>query len=141
MLAISISCNRIAKPINPELKMESLTFEKWLTEIGSSKNFSQEIKALNFGLFEIENGYGIYLIGSKEYDENNGDWATNEDFVPKNKYYYIEQSEKQEWEEFQKDTRKRILDYLDSKKEDGLIFNRVRHITIGFDDGNLNLIK
>ncbi|MDC6364823.1 MULTISPECIES: hypothetical protein [Flavobacteriaceae] len=121
--------------------MESLTLEKWLTEIGNSKNFSEEIKALNFGLFEIENGYGIYLIGSREYDENDEDWATNEDFVPKNKYFYVKQTEKQEWEEFQKDTRNRILDYLDSKKEDGLIFNRVGHITIGFDDGNLNSIK
>jgi hypothetical protein len=50
-------------------------FETWLYEIVTSEKPSSEISAYRFGLGEIEEGYVLYLAGSKEYDEENDEWA------------------------------------------------------------------
>lgn len=134
------SCNLRNKKI--EIKKSDIpTFENWLKELSSSNEFREEIKALNFGLFEMESGYGIYLIGSKYYDSENENWATNEDFVPNNKYYYFNQTEKLKWNEFELIVTERISNFLNEQINSNSIFNSVDHITIGFDDGNLNTIK
>lgn len=110
---------------------------EWILSINEEEELSKEIKALNFGLFEP---YGIELIGAIEYDAEDDDWACEEDFVPNQRQCpNVEVSSDIKWEEFLNTIviilKELIieLDYLDLFK--------VEHITTGFCDGDLVLIR
>ena len=49
--------------------------EDWLLELSHNEVIPENIVALNFGIFESENGYCVYLIGSESYDADDDDWA------------------------------------------------------------------
>jgi len=87
-------------------------FEAWLEEVCASEKPGSDIVAYNFGLFEGENGYMAYLIGSTEYDEEDPDRACNEDFVPKRKYF-------------------------SAPERQASFLSTAQAITVGFDDGDL----
>jgi hypothetical protein len=38
-------------------------------------------------LFETPNGYSAYLAESGHYDEEDSDWASDETFTPKERYF------------------------------------------------------
>lgn len=65
---------------------------KWLTNIAETELPSAGVIAFNIGLFEGEDGYTAYLIGSKEYDPDDSDWACSEDFIPEKKYFKLARS-------------------------------------------------
>lgn len=52
----------------------------WIQQINDETILPSDIVAFNFGLFESEEGYCIYLTGSKFYDESDDDWACDIDF-------------------------------------------------------------
>lgn len=110
----------------------------WINKISKKEKLPGDIKAINFGIFETPKGYTFHLVGSKEFDKNNTGWATVEDYSPKNKYCSIEYSSaKPGWEEFlsfAKDIISNIIPQQD-------FFSAVQYITIGFDDGDLLVIK
>lgn len=74
-----------------------MTFEKefndWMTRLSKIGKPNEDIVAFNYGLFETTEGYTIYLIGAKEFDESDEDWATEVDFEPKEKYLAINPNE------------------------------------------------
>ncbi|WP_422008816.1 hypothetical protein [Roseivirga pacifica] len=123
------------------MKTDSLSFKEWLILTGSPKKFNRKIKALNFGLFETESGYTVYLIGSKTYFEDDPEWAINEGYAPKIKYFNFNQKEKLKWTEFEHQIKTKIEEYLNQDKDSKSIYNKVEHITIGFDEGSLTVIK
>ena len=47
--------------------------EDWLLELSHNEVIPENIVALNFGIFESENGYCVYLIGSESYDVDDDD--------------------------------------------------------------------
>jgi hypothetical protein len=85
----------------------------------------------------------MYLIGSKTFDKDDEDWATNVDFEPKQKYFQFgkEFSADKDWQEILKITETLIFNYVSSEKFKTSIFANARGITTGFDDGNLTIIK
>lgn len=124
--------------------MFGYNFEKklqgWLDKIASKEQPSSDIAALNFGLFKNSEGYySIYLIGSKEYDPGDQDWACNEDFVPSDKYFHASHKSisSLEWEQFLELVKNTLPKVLDSKNLKDSFFSRFKHITTGFDDGDL----
>lgn len=113
------------------------TIRKWIISIDQEEKLPEGIKALNFGLFEP---YGIELIGAKEYDPNDNDWACEEDFVPNQRECPdIEVSGDIEWEDFL-NTIVQILKELTIDLKD-LDVLKIEHITAGFCDGDLVVIK
>lgn len=126
--------NSISDSLYMEIK-ESI--KKWIINVNSSEKIDDDIIALNFGLFEP---YGIELIGSKEYDEEDDDWACDEDFVPEiESCPNINISEDEDWKDVL-DIMVKILKELVSELGDIDIFQN-RNITTGFDDGDLIKIK
>lgn len=115
----------------------------WLQRLNDEEAVPSNIVALNFGLFNSEKGYCIYLIGSEHYDETDDDWACDVDFEPKEKYLEITDADVQNmsWEKFQNDVVQIISDYICQTTvcDSSLFFNRV--VTIGFDDGDLVRVK
>jgi len=117
---------------------------QWLFFIESRETLPQDIVALNFNVWEAaeENGescYTLELIGSKQYDAQNDDWACEEDFEPNQRNCdALQLSSEIPWEEVLKD----MVGVLKELKKElkGINLFRVEHITVGFSDGDLEVI-
>ncbi|HEX6429818.1 MAG TPA: hypothetical protein VF008_19125 [Niastella sp.] len=120
-----------------------MTFNNWLTQICTTEKPEASIIAYNFGLLETGNGYTVYLIGSKLYDKEDTDWATEEDFVPALRYYALSPSDfKQlQFDVVQNKVKKMIKDFMKTDTYKKSFFAKAKAITIGFDDGDLEKIK
>lgn len=92
--------------------------EHWIKTINKETGCPTDVIALNFGLFESVNGYGIYLIGSKSYDENDDDWACDIDFEPQNKYLMLTHDDVQnmDWKEIQHEVTNIISNIFQTKE-------------------------
>ncbi len=119
------------------------TFTEWIEKINENETVDNSIIGFNFGLFETTNGFEMYLIGSKTFDKDDEDWATNVDFEPKQKYFQFgkEFSADKDWQEILKISETLIFNYVSSEKFKTSIFANAKGITTGFDDGNLTIIK
>jgi translation elongation factor EF-G len=120
-----------------------IDFNNWLNRISKTEAVSDNIIAFNFGLFESENGYTIYLIGSETFDEEDDDWATNVDFEPKEKYFELNASlvKGKDWQKVLEVSEELVKEYLNSESLHNTIFKKAEAITTGFDDGELVRIK
>jgi hypothetical protein len=117
--------------------------ENWIKEMSDKEIVPENIQALNFGIFESENGYTIYLTGSTEYDIEDDDWACNNDFVPNNKYLEFSQREiiSIDWKEFLNLIAESLNNIIKSKESSKYKILNVDNITTGFDAGELVKVK
>ncbi len=124
-----------------------MTFEQqfiqWMTRMNEKEHPSKDIVAFNFGLFETIEGFTIYLIGAKNFDEANEDWAVEPDFEPGNEYLEINPDETDglQWNDVLQKAVDIITRYVDSEEFQRSILKDAQAITTGFDDGNLTRIK
>lgn len=118
-------------------------FECWIDRISQAETPDETIIAYNFGLFETTKGYTIYLIGTKEFDELDEDWATTVDFQPKEKYLELNPIEvkHQQWQQILELAKNMIKNYLNSENFENSILKNAKAITTGFDDGNLTRLR
>ncbi|WP_321387817.1 hypothetical protein [uncultured Enterococcus sp.] len=111
--------------------------KEWLLRIDLVDRRPVEIIALNFGLFEP---YGLELIGSKIYNPEDDDWACEEDFIPTERTCQgITFDDNQTWQEILSMVYS-IIEELSTELSE-LELLRVPHITTGFSDGDLLLVK
>lgn len=116
---------------------------KWIDNIQQKDGIPpKEVIAFNFGIFENESGYVLYLVGSFDYDVNDDDWASLE--LPVEPYRYLNfptTFKTKKWD--------LILSYCSSllseletegKLNIPLLQNAIA-ITTGFDDGDLIKIR
>ena len=71
--------------------------EAWLYEILTSEKPPSEISAYRFGLSEVEEGYVLYLAGSKIYDVEDDEWASYPPEFLVEKELIISDDEEREW--------------------------------------------
>jgi hypothetical protein len=118
-------------------------FDNWITRLAKMETPTNDILAFNFGLFETENGYTIYVIGAKTFDEEDSDWATEADFEPKDRYLEINPSETEglEWTQVLEKVKLTVEDFVSSDKFENSFLRHAKFITTGFDDGDLLRIK
>lgn len=130
-------------PPPPPPISNTMTFNDWLVKISQTETPEKTIVAYNFGLFETENGYTVYLIGSKEFDKDDSDWALNHDFEPKLKYYPLPEKiyKSLKWEEVLMKVKSQLIDFKKSFHFKKSFFSKAKAITVGFDDGDLERIK
>ena len=123
----------------------SITIENeiayWLKSLDEAENVPEIISALYIGIFEQEEGYCLYMIGVKVYDENDDDWACEEDYTPHYKYHKIEDTaiRRMRWETVQAKVVAAVKSYMDNHP-DSLLFKH-RKVAVGFDDGDLVTVK
>lgn len=111
--------------------------KRWLVAIDKTEELPSDIVALSFNLYEP---YGIEMVGSTWYDEENDDWACDEDFEPTQRSCPdFEISNSLKWEEVL-DIVVAILKDLIEELSDLRLF-KVEHIAVGFTDGDLTIIK
>lgn len=117
--------------------------ENWIKDISDKETVLENIQALNFGIFESENGYTVYLTGSSEYDIKDDDWACNDDFIPNNRYLEFDQKEISSlgWQEFLKLIVDSLRNIIKSEEYSKYKILHIANITTGFDDGDLVKIR
>ena len=115
----------------------------WVIEIALHNKLPQDIKALNFDLFETGepgNAYAVNLTGAKVYESDDDDWACEEDFVPSQRYApALNVPSSVEWNEFLDAMVIILRDII--AQTNGLPLWNVKHITTGFSDGDLAVVK
>lgn len=113
--------------------------ENWLQKLSQDNIDDNGIIALYFGIYETETGFCLYLIGSKEYDADDDDWACSVDFEPQGNYLSIDST--MDWEQFLNTVSDIIEECINA-----LLINRTKLfsnkiICVGFDDGQIIRIK
>lgn len=115
-------------------------FNNWLDNIIATEKPDKDIIAYWFGIFESNDGYQTYLIGSKIFDDDDSDWACSDDFTPKNKYFPLGQSGA-DWQIILDEVKKYVADYLQTSTFKNSFLDKSTAIACGFDDGDLYRIK
>jgi hypothetical protein len=115
-------------------------FNDWLDTILKTEKPNADIIAYYFGILETTNGYETYLVGSKEFDEEDDDWACNSDFEPENKYLKIGQKGT-DWKLILEDVQQHIENYTHTLNFENSFLEKAKAIATGFDDGDLYRIK
>lgn len=113
----------------------------WMIRLAEFETPPDDIIAFNFGLFETESGYSIYLIGSKTFASDNDDWATEVDYEPADKYLQInpEETDGLDWTQIIEKTKDAIGIFVASSHFKTSILQNANAITTG--DGDLTRIK
>lgn len=124
-------------------KLVEQRFHEWLETMNETEQIDQSIVAFNFGLFESEEGFEMYLSGSKNFDEDDEDWAANMDFEPKEKYFSFgnEFLKDRDWQDILKYSENLVQTYIASEEFKTSVFAQAKGIAVGFDDGDLIIIK
>lgn len=104
--------------------------EDWLLELSHNEVIPENIVALNFGIFESENGYCVYLIGSESYDVDDDDWACDVDYEPVDKYLNIEGVDVDP-DKFLNEVITILLDIISLEKVSAWLLH-TKYITVGF---------
>jgi hypothetical protein len=117
-------------------------FVSWIERINQSDEIPANLCAFNFGLFESEKGYLMYLIGAESYDETDDDWAVEENFAPTEKYFElgVDTSDKR-WQEIEELAASLLSEFIKSETFQQSFLSKAEFITVGFDDGDLTRVK
>ncbi len=159
LILLICSCNHEVKVVS--IKLDSLSesdsntkreidgrsfddsFDDWIDKLAKEENPGTDIIAYKFGIFETPDypsGYSIYLIGAKNYDSENDDWAVGfGDFKPANAYLGLPENEfkDQTWEKVQELIEQNIIRFTKTDKFKKSFLSNSKAIAVGFDDGDL----
>ena len=110
----------------------------WLDQVEKEIIVPQRIIALNFGLYDTEKGYCMYLVGASEFDENDDEWAEDVKKLPRE--FCLEIETKCTWKEFQEQVARILTDEIKHRTANTSLPFCNKIITTGFDDGSLTRI-
>ena len=133
--------NEIQADSSKELGLKVMLIQ-WINKL---ENYAppKEIIALNFGLFESNNGFMIYLTGSKVYDISNDDWASVIDYEPEPKYKYLllknAEISNLGWNAVLQIVQVYLKEIINDRSDYNLFKSRIT--TTGFDDGELIVVN
>ncbi|WP_125916625.1 hypothetical protein [Hymenobacter coccineus] len=123
-----------ANPFQDEL-------ESWLHGIIKREKPVEEISAFRFGLGEAEEGYVLYLAGSKNYDEADDDWASYPPEFLVEEELIIAVAEEQEWHWVLLQVIYSLGRVLRKSPVNSSFLGNDRPVYAGFEDGDLYRIK
>lgn len=116
---------------------------KWLKTIEKHDGIPpEEVIAFNFGMYETEAGYSMYLVGGFEYSDDIDDWACLE--VPTSDYRHLllpDKLQSQTWDAVVENCASIFKELEAEGKLATTLVKNALAITIGFDDGDLIKIR
>lgn len=123
-------------------ELESL-FLEWIRSISRTSPAPAEIAAFNIGVFETPTGYSLYLVGSKHFDPESDDWATQEDYSPRDRYLELPASvvKNKNWLDVEQEVIRVVRNFVQSTRTTVDLLTGDSIVTVGFDDGNLVRIR
>jgi hypothetical protein len=124
-----------------------LELTNWLKQLTSLEPIPEEVIAINFGLFESFESITMYISGSTEWDPEDSDWATNNDYFPEGRYFNSNIFSKISELLTDEDTAyvgiyltlAVAISFIKQLKTESSItsFKNILHFSTGFDDGDL----
>jgi len=133
--------------MNEPLLIKTMTvkdvIEEWLKKIAAAESMPQDIVAVNIGMFESDNGYGVYMCGFKEYDGEDDDWTCKPEYEPREKYLMLAGRgfESMVWETLLHQMILALKEILECGCESVRHFFDGRIVTAGFDEDKLFRVK
>ncbi len=117
--------------------------EEWLKKIAAAESMPQDIVAVNIGMFESDNGYGVYMCGFKEYDGEDDGWTCKPEYEPREKYLMLAGRgfESMVWETLLHQMILALKEILECGCESVRHFFDGRIVTAGFDEDKLFRVK
>ena len=110
-------------------------FAAWLDE-KLENGLPGDTAAVNFNIYEEENGWTVQLIASDRFDAQDDEWACFEVYSSGEDLYYWENDHS--WEETHEDVRELVSTYLENGKYADML-RQYRAVGFGFVDGDLEL--
>ncbi len=120
-----------------------IEFEKWLDSLLGENKMPENTVAFCFNIYEEEDEtYGVQLIASDEFDENDGgDWACSEVWSSEENIFYIDHSDEENADyarglEF---IGSLIRKYLENGKYKNVL-TKAKATAAGFVDGDIEIL-
>lgn len=112
-----------------------MTLKDWLGRLAETERPPADIVAYHFGLFEGDGSCSVYLVGSREFSDDDDDWIANDDWLAKTKALEIPPGDP---EKIAEEVADAIGDFLESGDS---FLHKARAVTVGFDDGDLLRVR
>lgn len=120
-----------------------LEFAKWLDSLLENNDMPDSTAAFCFNIYEEEDEtYGVQLIASDEFDENDGgDWACSEVWSSEEDIFYIDHSDEENAgrERGLEFVSELICGYLESGSYRNILLG-AKAVGAGFVDGELSIL-
>lgn len=128
--------NKNAQQNSKENETSNLNFADWLTS--ELNNITETPVAYNINIYENEKNFSCELIGTKSFDKNNDDWATDELYCGRvsGKEFYFEEKD---FNLALKTVESNIKDYL-KNGECASKLKQSKAVAYGFVDGDLKIV-
>lgn len=111
------------------------TLNPWLARLAETEAPPSDIVAFHFGLFEGDDTVSVYLVGSRDFSDDDEDWVANDDWLAKSKGLELPAGDPDKVSEAVADA---LSDFLESGDS---FLHKARAVTVGFDDGDLLRVK
>jgi hypothetical protein len=123
----------VVSPPPPVLVSKYKTLEEWLVAICDNENPKASIDTYNFGVFESEGMYTVYLVGMNRYKEGNH-LDSRIEFEPSEMYFPMPKSEheKLEREQVLDNIKAQLKDFINSEKFRNSFFARAKSINVRY---------
>ncbi len=113
------------------------TFNAWLDR-ALAEPIASGVIAFSFNLTKPTT---IEVIGSKSYDDEDPDWASEEAFRPTIEDLVLPAPERgKDWDAVLENARKAIITYIERSSPGASILKKARAVAVGFIDGDLHKV-
>ena len=121
----------------------SMTLQEWFFKLCDEEKPGKDIIAYNFGLFDTDNCYAIYLIDSNEHEKEDQVSATKNDYEWPIEYYPLSKREYKDlkWDQVLDKIKSQLKEFINTEKFKNSSLAKAKAITIRFDDGDLVRMK
>ncbi len=117
-------------------------FVNWLERINQSEEISADLSAFYFGIFETEKEFVVQLSGAKTYLPDDEDWSCEQDFVPAEKYFELDNNlPKKDWQEVLQIAVDLLNEFIKSENFSQSFLAQAKAVAVGFHGGDLIKVK
>lgn len=121
-------------------------FDKWLDTLLENNDMPENTRAFNFNLYDesddaYDTAFGIQLIASDKFSEDDDDWACSEVWTSEEEVFYVDSSD--ETDKSRKNSQDCAKALISSYLEDGKyahILRAAEAIGVGFVDGDIEIL-
>lgn len=125
-------------------------FEEWIAKSNALERPFYALNAVHFGLFDVDEGFVLYWMGTRFYDESQyededlNEWILYAEYEPhpQQKFLYLPFTlVTEDWINAQFMVARALRAYLASEDFAYSIFSEAERITFSFDDGDVHKMK
>jgi hypothetical protein len=132
------------EPPPPSFSCSSaVTLQEWFFKLCDTEKPEADTAAYEFGFFETDSCYAIYLINSKKHEKKDQATVPENDSEQPAEYYPLSKREYKdlEWKQALNKMKAQLAEFTKTEKFKNSSLAKTNAVTISFDDGDLIKIK